>query len=217
MNESQLSVRTLIRHNELARLKELLTQYPELANEGLPYDEQNTTKAHPLHRICDGVCDGSYSDDEAVELATLFLDFGANVDGSGLVDGKDSPLTAAASLRAEKVGLLYIDRGATSQHAGCYRGTALHWAAWVGLDKLVQRLIEKKVAINQRCTAFDGTPLLWAVHGYVFGGEANRHHQIDCVRLLLAAGADKTIPNKEGVKPIDMLDAQELEMRQVLV
>ena len=216
MNKNPLVVRKLILDKDFAKLRELLSQHPELANEGLPYDEQNTVKAHPLHRICDGVCSGAYSDDEAVELATLFLDYGAHVDGNGLVDGQDSPLTAAASLRAEKVGLLYIDRGASIYHPGCYGGTALHWAAWVGSDGLVQRLINEQAAINQRCTQFKGTPLLWAVHGYVFGGLENRYHQIECVRLLLAAGADKTIPNADGATPAELLNEQDEELHHLL-
>jgi hypothetical protein len=211
-----MSVRTLIAHKELSKLSEFLDQYPEAANEGLPYDEHNLTKEHPLHRICDGVFNGTYSDGEAVEIATVFLEHGAKVDGYALVEGKDTPLVAAASLHAEKVGLLYIDWGATIAHRSLHGGTALHWAAWTGQDKLVQRLIDKKAAIDQRCIEFESTPLLWAVHGYVFGVLHNRHNQIACVRLLLDAGADKNTPNKDGTRPIDMLDSQDLEMRQIL-
>ncbi|WP_146624486.1 hypothetical protein [Larkinella arboricola] len=36
-------------------IRQALSAHPGLANEGIPYDDVNTTKAHPLHRICDGV------------------------------------------------------------------------------------------------------------------------------------------------------------------
>ncbi|MBD2753650.1 ankyrin repeat domain-containing protein [Spirosoma validum] len=174
------------------------------------------TKAHPLRRICDGVFNKTYSDEEAVEMANLLLDYSANVDGYGLVENQDTPLLAAASLHVEKLGILYVDKGATIDHRGANGATALHWAAWTGQDKLVQRLIEAGADVHQRCIAFRGTPLLWAVHGLKYGGSDNQHHQAECVRLLLEAGADKNIPNKEGTKAIKFLDEQDIEMRELL-
>ncbi|GAB3945468.1 hypothetical protein GCM10028805_14600 [Spirosoma harenae] len=212
-----MSLRKLITNKDFDAIKEALDQNPQLANEELPYDEHNPAKAHPLHRICDDVMSGTCSDDEAVLMATVFLDHGANVDGNSLVDLHDTPLVAAASLHAEKVGILYVDKGATINHPGCYGGTALHWAAWVGRDKLVERLIAANADIHKRCVEFQSTPLLWAVHGLKFGGSENRHNQAECVRLLLAAGADKTVPNKEGTTPIEFLDDKDEELRQLLI
>ena len=102
----------------------------------------------------------------------------------------DTPLIAAASLHAEKTGIYYIDQGANIFHQGCHGGTALHWAAWVGRDKLVKKLIDAGAELEKRCIDFYGTPLLWAVHGYRQSGEMNRHNQLECARLLVAAGAD---------------------------
>lgn len=198
-------------------LRQLLAANPALANEGIPFDEKNTTKAHPLHRLCDGVFAHRYTDEQGVELAKIFLEYGADVNGGGPVEpGRDTPLLAAASLHAEQVGLLYIERGADIHHAGCHGGTALHWAAWIGRDKLVERLIREGAEINRRCTDFRGTPLLWAVHGYKFAGEKNRHHQIACVQLLLEAGADKTVPNIEGTPAIGFLEEGDEELRDLL-
>ncbi|MBD2701179.1 ankyrin repeat domain-containing protein [Spirosoma sp. BT702] len=211
-----MTLRNLIANKELGAIQQALEQNPELANEGIPYDDQNTANAHPLHRICDGVMSGTYSDEEAVEMAKIFLKYGANVNGDEQVDNRDTPLVAAASLHAEKVGILYIEKGAAINHPGCYGGIPLHWAAWTGRDKLVQRLIEAGAEINRRCIEFDSTPLLWAVHGFKFGGPENRHNQIECVRLLLAAGADKNTPNKEGTLPIRFLNEQDVELRQLL-
>ncbi|WP_461081986.1 ankyrin repeat domain-containing protein [Spirosoma flavus] len=211
-----MTLGNLIANKELGAIQQALEQNPDLANDGIPYDEKNTALAHPLHRICDGVMSATYSDDEAVEIATIFLQHGAKVDGNELTDNQDSPLVAAASLHAEKVGILYVEKGATINHPGCYGGTALHWAAWTGRDKLVQRLIEADAEINKRCVEFEGTPLLWAAHGFKFGGPENRHNQVECVRLLLAAGADKNAPNKGGTSPIEFLNEQDREMRELL-
>jgi uncharacterized protein len=56
---------------------------------------------------------------------------------------------------------------------------------------------------------------LWAVHGYVSGGRKRMGHYAECIRLLLDAGADKTIPNLEGTKPVEFLD-QEDEIAKLL-
>jgi len=209
-------VRELIANVDFNGLKMLLSEHPNLANEGIPFDHVNTTKAHPLHRICDGVFERKYSDEEAVEMAELFLAFGSNVNGYELKEKQDTPLIAAASLQAEKVGLLYIEHGADIFHAGCHGGTALHWASWCGRDKLVERLILEKADINQLCVEFKSTPLFWAVHGLIKGGDQNRHNQVFCAEMLLKAGADKSIPNFEGYTPVEVLGDEYPELAKLL-
>lgn len=210
------SIRKLIQEKDLTGLRKALSENPELANEGISYDEHNLTKAHPLHRICDGVFSGVYTDLEAVKIAEMFLELGANVDGFPNKPGKDSPLVAAASLNADQLALLYIDRGADIFHAGTHGGTALHWAAWCGRDVLVEKLIQKGAEINKRCHDFNSTPLLWAIHGYKFNGGKNVHNQIQCARMLLEAGADKTIPNASGKTPRQLLDETDAKLIELL-
>jgi uncharacterized protein len=206
----------LIRSRDYKSLREALAVNPSLANEGLPFDEHNTALADPLHRICDGVYAGTYTDEEAKKMAEIFLEYGADVNGFGLEEKKDTPLVAAASLSADEVGILYIEKGADIHHGGCHGGTALHWAAWCGRDILVKRLIAEKAEINKLCVDFKSTPLLWAVHGYVSGGRKRVDHYAECIRLLLDAGADKMISNLEGVKPIEFLD-QDDEIAKLLL
>lgn len=134
-------MKTLIDNKDYQGIEEALANDPSLANEGIPYDEVNTTKAHPLHRICDGVFSGTYTDAEAVQMARIFLAHGANVNGNQLVEKQDSPLVAAASLYADEVAILYIENGAIINHPGCHGGTALHWAAYCGRDKVVKKLV----------------------------------------------------------------------------
>ena len=112
-------------------LRKVLSENPSLANQGIPLGD-NPALAHPLHRLCDGVFHGLYSDEQAAEMARIFLTYGARVDGDPFRDQKDTPLVAAASLHADAVALLYIEQGANIHHRGCHGGTALHWAAWCG-------------------------------------------------------------------------------------
>lgn len=211
-----LSIRELILNVNLDGLKKALSSNPSLANEEIPFDRCNSALEHPLHRICDGVFGGKYNDHDAGKMAGIFLAHGANVNGNVLTKKKDTPLIAACSLRADALALLYIQAGADVHHQGCHGGTALHWAAWCGRDRVVERLLQEDVTINKRCIDFQGTPLLWAIHGYRFGGKENRHHQVACAKLLLEAGADKTIPNHEGSRPLDFLEDSEPELRALL-
>lgn len=209
-------MKELITNKDYEGIRKALSQNPSLANEGIPFDDANTTKAHPLHRICDGVFAHTFTDKEAVEMAKIFLEYGANVNGNELTEKGDTPLTAAASLHADETGILYIENGADIHHAGCHGGTALHWAAWTGSDLLVNRLIQEGAAIDKRCIDFRGTPLLWAIHGFKHGGPENRRNQLECARLLVAAGADKTIPNIDGDAPLAFLDEEDVEWAQLL-
>jgi ankyrin repeat protein len=212
----ETEIKKLIETKNYEGLRQALSKNPNLANEGISIDEPNSPKAHPLHRICDAVFFKRITDDEAVEIAKIFLAFGAQVNGYGLKEKKDTPLIAAASLHAENLGLYYIQNGADIHHAGCSGGTALHWAAWCGRNKLVKELIDKGSNINQKCIDFGATPLGWAVHGYKFGGDTNRHYQIECVKLLIDAGADKNRANTEGNSPRDFLDDGDTELRKIL-
>lgn len=212
----EFSIKELIDRKDYDGLKKALTQNPGLANEGIPYDEKNTTKAHPLHRICDAVFTKKYTDDEAVKIAQLFLEVGANVNGNELVEKQDTPLVAAASLHADNVAILYLESGADINHAGCHGGTALHWAAWCGRDKLVKRLVQEGAEINKKCIDFKATPLFWAVHGLKNGDKSETNHYIECVRVLVEAGADKSIPNVDGNTAFDLLNDEDVELKALL-
>lgn len=212
----QPSIKQLAENKDHAGLKKALLENPALANEGIPYDEKNTTKAHPLHRLCDAVFTKKITDDEAVEIAKILLQHGAKINGNELKEKQDSPLVAAASLYSDKVAMLYIDNDAEINHGGCHGGTALHWAAWCGRNKVVEKLIEAKAPINKLCIDFKSTPLFWAVHGLKNGGGKEDSNYAECVRLLLAAGADKNIPNADGKKPVDLLSDKDWELKFLL-
>lgn len=211
-----VSIKKLIDTKDYEGLRQALSTNSTLANAGIPYDGVNTSKAHPLHRVCDGVFSNKYSDEEAVEMATIFLDYGANINGGELVEKHDTPLIAAASLSADKVGLLYIEQGAEINHPGCHGGTALHWAAWCGRPVIVRKLVKMGAPINKRCIDFKSTPLFWAIHGYESGGGKRLQDYLECVKILLDAGANKSIPNKEGMTVFDLLTDLDNELKILL-
>ena len=209
-------MRELIINKDYEGIRQALSNNPGLANEGIPYDAVNTTKAHPLHRICDCVFSGKITDEEGVKIAKIFLEYSANINGNELIEKQDTPLLAAASLHADKVAILYIEHGADIHHAGCHGGTALHWAAWCGRDKVVRRLLQEGAEINKRCIDFKATPLFWAVHGLKSGDNPNMHGHQECIKLLLQAGADKSIPNADGNTVFDLLHDEDVELKNVL-
>ncbi len=211
-----MTLRKLIGNNDREAIRQILAEHPEFANEGLPYDENNTATAPPLHRICDDVFSGHISDEQGVEMAKIFLEYGADINGGAMVIRKDTPLLAAASLHADQVAFLYIENGADIHHQGCHGGTALHWAAWCGRDQVVRRLLQEGPSINQLCLDFKSTPLFWAVHGLKQGDKKDFSHHLECVRLLVEAGADKTIPNADGKTVFDLADAGDVELKKIL-
>lgn len=211
------TIKELIDSKNYQGLEQALANNPTLANEGIPYDSVNTTLAHPLHRLCDGVFSGTYTDAEAVQMARIFLAHRANINGNDeLIEKQDTPLVAAASLHADQVAILYIENGADLNHAGCYGGTALHWAAWCGRAQVVEKLVQQGAKINKICIDFTATPLFWAVHGLKNGGATSSSNYLECVRILVQAGADKSIPNCDGNIPLELLDDGDLELKELL-
>ena len=213
----ELSIKKLIDNKDYEGLKHALSKNPNLSNEGIPLDDKvDSPTAHPLHRICDGSFNGRYTTEEAAEMAKIFLEYGADVNGNVVAVKQDTPLVAAASLDADEVALLYIDRGADIHHQGCSGGTALHWAAYRGRDKVVKRLIEEGAEINKKCIEFQATPLLWALHGLKEQLNRNVNHQLECIKLLVEAGADKNVADAYGKVAADYLDENDVELKKIL-
>lgn len=211
-----MNIRALIINKDYDGIKQALANNPALANEGLPYDEANTTKGHPLHRICDAVFLNKLTDEEAIEIARIFLAYGADINGGERIPGKDNPLVAAASLHADKLAMFYIGHGADINHPGCHGGTALHWAAWCGRPWLVEKLVQAGADIHKLCIDFKSTPLFWAVHGLKEGDKTDLPGHLQCVKILVEAGSDKTVPNAGGKTVFDMVEEGDVELREIL-
>ncbi|HMH31683.1 MAG TPA: ankyrin repeat domain-containing protein [Puia sp.] len=207
-------MKKLVLSKDYAGIRKALSENHKLANEGWPFDGKNMTLAHPLHRICDLVFSGELTDEEAVTIAEIFLESGADVNGYEMIIKKDTPLSAASSLHADKVAIVYIEHNANIYHQGAHGGTALHWAAWCGRDIVVKRLIEEGADINKRCVDFQATPLFWAVMSYK--EENDKHNQLECVKLLVEAGADKNIPNANDKTIYSMIKDEDVELKKII-
>ncbi len=82
--------------------------------------------------------------------------------------------------------------------------TALHHAVRFRSPTAVQTLIERGANVNQQCKRSGSTPLHRAVTTTGAPGTAGKQAEaMAIIRLLLAAGADPTLTNKVGRKPLD--------------
>lgn len=208
-------VKKLIEQKNADGLGKTLADNRELANEGItiPYDAFCRTKAHPLHRICDAIFARHITDEEAITLAKVFLEYGADINGYN--DG--SPLLAAASLHAEQLGIFYIDNGAdvditdTNDNA-----SALHWAAFCGRDKLVDKLIKSNAVLDKPDKTYQSTPLGWAIHSLSSNDVGNRYNQLACMKLLIQAGADINKLSKEAKENLYSYADNDAELKTIL-
>ena len=112
----------MIERADLDGITEILLMKPHLANEPITADDNNPATAYPLHRICDGVFARKYPDLDGAAMARVFLKHGALVNGKEIKEKADTPLIAAASLRADEVALLLIESGAAINHKGTHGG-----------------------------------------------------------------------------------------------
>lgn len=186
------SVVELIESREYKGLDQLLASHPDKVDHGIgiPFDAKCLILAHPLHRICDAVFSEKITDREAIEVARIFLDRGAAIDGF-LTKGEGTPLMAAASLHAQALGIFYIERGAKINPGYPKSGeSALHWACYCGMDKLVERLIEGGANLDEPDFIHKSTPLGWAIHAMQHPFKRSNQDQNTCVDLLVRAGAD---------------------------
>ena len=176
-------LKELIINKDYEGIRSALSSNKSLANEPIALDP-HPLAAHPLHRLADGVFAGAYTDQEAVEMAKILVEFGADINGGELIARRDTPLIAACSLNADQLALYYMEMGADIHHAGTHGGTALHWASWCGRPVLVKALIEAGAVVNQRCIDFQSTPLRWAKLGYERNKNAKLEEYGECERLL---------------------------------
>jgi hypothetical protein len=120
-------------------------------------------------------------------LAEALIEAGADLNFQKGGKG-DTPLIGAASLGAEDVGIRLVDAGANPFLRGLFGETALHWAAMLGEDRLVAKLIPGS-DLNLKDQKYNSPPLGWAIHGWSNSPAGDHGRQREVVALLLAAGA----------------------------
>ena len=186
-----MDLKTAIRNGDAAALRQLLEEDSSRANELIRWGERKPCFTHPLHFISDMLFEGTLPKGKEIPLVDALLDAGADVDfQTSREDGRkgDTPLIGAASLGAEDVGIKLLEAGAKPELRGLFSETALHWAALLGEDRLVAKLIQGS-DVNLKDEKYKSPPLGWAIHGWCDPPTGNYGRQREAVALLVAAGA----------------------------
>lgn len=111
--------------------------------------------------------------------------------------------------------LKLLKAGADVEDADKNGVTPLHHAVRFRSPVAVKTLIEHGADVNRACKRNGSTPLHRATTQSGAPGTAGRADQaVEIVRLLLAAGADPSIKNKLGKRPVDYV--QDASLRELL-
>jgi hypothetical protein len=182
--EIRMDVKLAIDSGDASALRRLLSEDSSRANELIRWGKCLT---HPLHYISDMLFNGTLQKGKELPLVDVLVEAGSdlnfNKDGTS-----ETPLIGAASLGAEDVGLQLLNAGARPEVRGLFSETALHWAALLGEDRLVARLIPGS-DLNLKDEKYNSPPLGWAIHGWSNPPAGNCGRQRDVVTRLVAAGA----------------------------
>lgn len=98
-------------------------------------------------------------------------------------------LTHVASRGRIDVVKTMLDLGFDVSARGDLGGTALHHASWWGHHEVVDLLLRHNPPLELRCTAYQGSPLDWAVHGSIFSPNRGASTYPAIVESILSAGA----------------------------
>jgi len=182
-----MDVKTAIQNGDAETLRHLLSEHSSRANELIEWGNKKKCLTHPLHFISDVLFNGTLQKRMELPLVEVLIQAGAdlnyNKDGKG-----ETALIGAASLGAEDVGIRLLEAGAKPEIRGMFGETALHWAALLGEDRLVQRLIPCS-DLDLKDEKYNSPPLGWAIHGWCNPPAGYRGRQREIVALLVSAGA----------------------------
>ncbi len=129
-----------------------------------------------------------------VEVARLLIAAGADVNAKD--DIHDSPYLYAAAEGRLEILRLTLAAGADLRSVNRYGGTGLIPAAHHGHVETVRELLRTPIDIDH-VNRLGWTALLEAV---ILGDGGPRH--VEIVRLLVGAGANVSLPDREGVTPL---------------
>jgi hypothetical protein len=131
---------------------------------------------------------GTLPKGKELPLVDALVRAGANVNFQKPGKG-ETPLIGAASLAAEDVGIALLEAGADPTCRGTFGETALHWAAFLGEDRLVARLVQGS-ELDLKDQKYGSSPLGWAIYGWSNPPAGNRGRQREVILLLVAAGSE---------------------------
>jgi hypothetical protein len=186
-----MDVKKAIRNGDADALQRLLIEDSSGANTLILWGKNDCVLTHPLHYVSDMLFEGTLRKGKELPLIEALIQAGADLDFQrDREDGKksDTPLIGAASLAAEEVGLRLLEAGARPELRGLFGETALHWAALLGEDRLVGRLIARS-DLDHKDEKYHSSPLGWAVHGQYNPPAGNQGRQCEVAALLVSAGA----------------------------
>ncbi len=129
-----------------------------------------------------------------VAAARLLMERAADVNAKD--DLQDSPFLYAGAEGRLEILRMTLAVGADLKSTNRYGGTALIPAAHHGHVETVRELLKTKIAIDH-VNRLGWTALLEAI---LLGDGGTAHTEI--VRLLVAAGADVNLPDRDGVTPL---------------
>ena len=188
---NDVDMKTAIQAGDAAALRRLLREDASSANGLIHWGKNACVHTHPLHFVSDMLFEGTLAKGKELPLIDALVEAGADLDFQrNREDGKksDTPLIGAASLGAEEVGLRLLDAGARPELRGLFGETALHWAAFLGENRLTDRLIEGS-DLNLKDEKYRSSPLGWAIHGCYNPPAGNHGKQRQAAALLVRAGA----------------------------
>ncbi|MBE7953081.1 ankyrin repeat domain-containing protein [Microbacterium sp. R1] len=135
-----------------------------------------------------------------VDAARVLIDAGADVNAKD--DIQDSAYLYAGARGHDEILLLTLDNGADLASTNRFGGTALIPAAERGLLSTIAILLEAGVDPNHI------NDLNWtALHEAIVLGDGSSTY-VDVVRALMDGGADTSIPDGDGVLPVDLATAR---------
>jgi ankyrin repeat protein len=129
-----------------------------------------------------------------IEVARVLIEAGADVNAKDRIN--DSPYLCAGARGHLEILTMTLVHGADLRSTNRYGGTALIPASERGHVDTVRTLIETGVDVDH-VNNLGWTALLEAI---ILGDGAKRHQRI--VRLLVKAGADINLADRDGVKPL---------------
>ncbi|WQO32033.1 ankyrin repeat domain-containing protein (plasmid) [Microvirga lotononidis] len=129
-----------------------------------------------------------------IEVARALIEAGADVNAKDRIN--DSPYLYAGARGHLEILKMTLAHGADLKSTNRYGGTALIPAAERGHVDTVRTLIEAGVDVDH-VNNLGWTALLEAI---ILGTGGERHQQI--VELLVKAGADINLADRDGVKPL---------------
>ena len=177
-----MDMKTAILNGDAHAVRRILAEDSSRANALIRWGVNDCVSTHPLHYVSDMLFEGKLQKGRELPLIDALIQAGANLDFQKNGKG-DTPLIGAASLGAEDVGLRLLDAGAKPELRGLFGETALHWAALLGEDRLVEKLIPGS-NLNLKDEKYQSTPLGWALHGLSNPPAGNQGRQREVVLLL---------------------------------